>query len=234
MRADARPSRALTSHPCSRPTPRPHPCPCLRPRQRPQLVPCASAGSGTAEGPTLPASCCVHPTEYVRMCTLAWLKKVSSFGTRKVSGCVSTSSASLSGESSPVCGSSELGPGRLQAAGCRLQAAQAQHQPSSLGSWVVAPRRQGSVRASALAGAPRARAPGAAQSRVRSPGQGPRSQRSALSRLPFRHTARSDLVERSEGALEEMLVGAVEHLVERGQQCGPQLEPLLHRDRRDA
>ena len=123
MRADARPSRALTSHPCSRPTPRPHPCPCLRPRQRPQLVPCASAGSGTAEGPTLPASCCVHPTEYVRMCTLAWLKKVSSFGTRKVSGCVSTSSASLSGESSPVCGSSELGPGRLQAAGCRLQAA---------------------------------------------------------------------------------------------------------------
>ena len=123
MRADARPSRALTSHPCSRPTPRPHPCPCLRPRHRPQLVPCASAGSGTAEGPTLPASCCVHPTEYVRMCTLAWLKKVSSFGTRKVSGCVSTSSASLSGESSPVCGSSELGPGRLQAAGCRLQAA---------------------------------------------------------------------------------------------------------------
>ena len=128
MRADARPSRALTSHPCSRPTPRPRPAPTFA------LATALSSshvlpGRGRL-GPTFPAGCCVHPTEYVRMCTLAWLKKVRSFGTRNVSGCVSTSSASLSGESSPVCGSSELGArlrqaagSRLQASGCRLQAA---------------------------------------------------------------------------------------------------------------
>ena len=110
------------------PLPLPSPPPSARPLCQP--------GQGRL-GPTFPAGCCVHPTEYVRMCTLAWLKKVRSFGTRNVSGCVSTSSASLSGESSPVCGSSELGARlrqaagsrlqasgfRLQAAGCRLQAA---------------------------------------------------------------------------------------------------------------
>ena len=119
-------------------------------------------------GPTFPAGCCVHPTEYVRMCTLAWLKKVRSFGTRNVSGCVSTSSASLSGESSPVCGSSELGAGRLHAAQASTR----------LGSWVLAPR---GLCARLRWLVRRARAPErlwAAQSRGRSPGQGQRSQRS--------------------------------------------------------
>ena len=163
----------LTSHPCSRPTPRPRPAPTFA------LATALSSshvlpGRGRL-GPTFPAGCCVHPTEYVRMCTLAWLKKVRSFGTRNVSGCVSTSSASLSGESSPVCGSSELGAGRLQAAQASTR----------LGSWVLAPR---GLCARLRWLVRRARAPErlwAAQSRGRSPGQGQRSQRSRYPGCPF-------------------------------------------------